>query len=76
MIHSGAIVGAGCGNLFHHFFGPILARFSAPPQTTRDVWYGLLGADADRVLIGAWDPMLCPISGFQAPAVPHDRARE
>ena len=32
------------------------------PQTTRHtaVRYGLLGTQADRVLLGAWDGMLCP----------------
>jgi len=29
------------------------------------VYYALLGAHADRVLIGAWKPMLCPIWGFR-----------
>ena len=49
-----------------HHFGPFLARFSAPPHPTRAVGYALLGAHADRVLIGAWNPMVVTNLGLQA----------
>ena len=48
----------GAATLFHHFFGPFPANFSVPHHPTRAVGYALLGADADRVLIGAWNPIL------------------
>ena len=41
-----------------HHFGPVLAHLSAPPHPTRAVCCALLGAHAERVLIGAWNPML------------------
>ena len=33
-------------------------------RATHAVWHTLLGAHACRLLIGAWNPMLCPIWGF------------
>ena len=60
--------------LTHHF--DLLAHFSALPHLTRAVCCALLGAYADWVLIGAWNPMLCPIWGFQVRAaviLPHAR---
>ena len=48
-----------------HHFGPFLTHFSAPPHPTRVVCYALLGARADWVLIGVWNPMLWPIWGFR-----------
>ena len=44
--------------LRHPFFAPFLAHFSAPPHPTRFVCRALVGANADRVLIGAWNLML------------------
>ena len=41
-----------------HHFGPNFAHFSAPPHPARGVYHALLGAHADRVLIGAWNAML------------------
>ena len=43
---------------FRDYFGPFLTQFSAPPHPTCVVCYVLLGAHADRVLIGAWNPIL------------------
>ena len=43
-------------------FWTIFSHFSATLHTC----YALLGAQADRVLIGAWNPMLCPNLGLQA----------
>ena len=40
------------------FLGPLFARFSAPPHPARAVCCALLGARADRVLIGGCNPML------------------
>ena len=49
-----------------HHFGPFLARFSAPPHPTRAVGYALLGAHADRVPIGAWNPtVVTNLGGFR-----------
>ena len=49
---------------FDNIFGPFLAKFSAPaPPTVHD---HLERAHADWVLIGAWNPMLCPIWGFRS----------
>ena len=56
--------GAGVRQLRHHF-GPIFAQFSAPHHLTRAVCHALLCVHADLVLIGAWNPMLCPIWGFR-----------
>jgi hypothetical protein len=39
-------------------FGPFLAHFSAPPRPARAVCCALLGACADRVVLGAWDSMV------------------
>ena len=47
----------GVRQLRHHF-RPFLARFSAPTTPTRAVCCALRSAYADRVVIGAWDPML------------------
>ena len=47
--------------ILDHFF----ARFSASPHPARDVHCVLLCAHADQVVIGAWNPMLCPIWGFR-----------
>ena len=41
-----------------HHFGPFSVQFSAPRHLSRAVWRVLLGAHANRVLIGAWNPML------------------
>ena len=38
-------------------FRPFRGHVSAPPHPTRTVCYHLRGAHADRVRIGAWDPM-------------------
>ena len=38
--------------------GPFWARFSAPLCPARAVCCVLLGAHADRVMIGAWTPMM------------------
>ena len=51
------IAGGKVQRLRHHF-GPVFARFLAPPHPVRDVCYALLRARADRVLIGAWNPTL------------------
>ena len=48
-----------------HHFGPFLAHFSAQPHPTRTVGRVLLGAQAYLMLIGACNPMLCPIWGFR-----------
>ena len=46
-------------NNFDIILGPFLAFLSStPPQTKCAVWHDLLGAHADRGLIGAWNPML------------------
>ena len=50
---------------FDIIFGPFYARFSAPPHPARAVCCALLGANADRVLIGGLNPMLWPIWGFR-----------
>ena len=55
---------SGCGNfdiIFDHFW----RTCPAPPHLTRAVCHVLLGTLADRVLIGAWNPTLCPIWGFR-----------
>ena len=44
------------GNFDH--FGFFLAHFSAPPHPSTALCYILLGAHADRVPIGVWNPML------------------
>ena len=41
-----------------HHLKPFFARFSALPHPARAVCCVLLGAYADRVVIGAWNPML------------------
>ena len=43
---------------FDIIFGPFYVQFSAPRHLSRAVWRVLLGVHADRVLIGAWNPML------------------
>ena len=43
--------------LRHHFV-PFYVQFSAPRHLSRALWRVLLGAHADRALIGAWNPML------------------
>ena len=48
-----------------HHFGPFSAHFSAPTHPTRAVGRVLLGAQAYLVLIGACNPVLCPIWGFR-----------
>ena len=48
-----------------HHFGPFFAHFSAQPHPTRTVGRVLLGVQAYLMLIGACNPMLCPIWGFQ-----------
>ena len=48
---------------FDVIFGPFLAHLSASPHPTRLMGYALPGAHADRVLMGAWIPMLWPIWG-------------
>ena len=58
----GLELSAGVRQLRHHFW-PAFAHFSAPPHPARGVCYALLRARADRVLIGAWNPMLWPIWG-------------
>ena len=57
-----------------HHFGPNFARFSAPHHPTRAVYHALRRAHTDRELIGAWNPMLCPIWDFRWDRVrlPHD----
>ena len=49
-----------------HHLGAFFARFSAPPHPTRAVGRVLLGAQAYLMLIGACDPVLCPIRGFSS----------
>ena len=45
-------------NGFDIILGPRFSRISQPrPHPTRAVRYAILGAHADRVLIGAWNPM-------------------
>ena len=51
------VAALGVRQLRHHF-GPFLTHFSAPPHPIRAVCCVLLGARADWVLIGAWNPML------------------
>ena len=41
-----------------HRFGPFFAHFSAPRHPACAVYRVLLGDHADRVLVGAWNPML------------------
>ena len=41
-----------------HHFGPLFAHFPARPHPTHTVCYTLRGNHADRVLIGACNPML------------------
>ena len=50
-------------NDFDIISGPVFAHFSAPPHPLHDVCYVRLRAHADRVLIGACNPMLWPIWG-------------
>ena len=45
------------GNVRHQF-GPAFAKFLAPPHPIRAVCHALLGARADLVLVGAWNPTL------------------
>ena len=56
--------------LRHHLLGAISRALlsSAPiphPPCASPCVYALLGARADRVLIGAWNPTLWPNSGLQ-----------
>ena len=44
-----------------HYVGPRLASFSATHYSTHAVCDALLSAHACRTLIGACNPMLCPI---------------
>ena len=49
------------------YFGPFHAHFSAPPHPhTRRVLRAACSVHADRGLIGAWHPTLCPNRGFMS----------
>ena len=48
-----------------HDFWPFVAHFSAPPHPTHAVCCGVLSEHVVRVLLGAWNPILCPIRGFR-----------
>ena len=45
-------------NDFDIIFGPVFVHFLAPPRPIRAVYYALLRARADLVLVGAWNPTL------------------
>ena len=49
-----------------HHFGLFLAHFSDLCYPTHAVQYALLSVRAHSMLIGACDPMLCPISAFRS----------
>ena len=55
----------GRGAMTSNYFLAIFAHFLAPPHHIRDLCYAPLRARADRVLISAWNPTLCPIRGFR-----------
>ena len=52
-------------------YGPFLAHSSSstPPPHTRATCYALLGAYADWLLIGAWNPRLWLIRGLESEVV-------
>ena len=53
----GTATGTATGTLAHHF-GPSPACFPASRRPTRAVCDALLGVHLDRLVIGAWNPML------------------
>ena len=65
MFHQAIMQSAPVQCLRHHF-RPFPARFSASPHPTRAVGRALLGAQAYPMLIGACNPMLCPIWGYRS----------
>ena len=71
MLFRPTITGRSCssrsslGRQLRHHFGPFFSTFLSPTPPHTPVGRVLLGAQAYLMLIGACNPMLCPIWGFR-----------
>ena len=68
LVKQGVVFPTGVRQLRHHF-GPGFTDFSSTPPHTRHVICALLSTHVHRMLIGACNPVACPIRVFRYPVL-------